>query len=871
MANDKKSSIYDDQNGAGLASDLDEYGVWVKSDPAKTSGSEKEDDDFLIPDLEISEIEELSADELDLPMIEDIDDFGKEFIPEDLENDPEDLDALSFDTTLDPELDDIEELQVEDILKADPDFLAMETQKLAEVPTIDALSFGDEEEEIVEPAFPAFELSALDEPASGESAFEDGVSGGEFSQTDADGENIAVSEEAFAPAENVDETGATELFIEDFLDDSPFDDDEISMEEDAAETEELMEAEPVPAETEEGADESIVPDVEAASAEEPVEAELAPAETEEDAEEAIASAGDVASAEEPVEAEPALTGAEEDAGESIASAGDVASVEEPVEAEPAITGAEESAEESIASVVEAASAEEPVEAEVAPTETEEDAEESIASAGDVASAEEPVEAELAPAEPEEVVDESSASDMDAAGGAGSEKPTAQPVTQTNLSTELLLRIAEELSSIRQELSTLKQDFLAIRASEPEVHTIEPVENPPEAEKKETAPQSAQGGFFDDSDDEKIALTGNELDNILLSADFTEEIGTDISKSEPESAEIEAGPEKPEEPRSAQGGFFDDSDDEKIALTGKELDNVLMSAEFIEETGEDLSEGVSEAAEIERDLETLERVSFEIEEVVLDPSTDAEELRWLREEGVAPITPAPEDSSYLEMDPAAHHELAVEDIDLSDVVIDEPDLSGQLQENPLQEPVLEAIAFDDMPLNLSDDALPADIDATGISGLENAGEEPLDSLAEPVVEEYPVAEPLPSGGESVEPPAEPVMEEYPATESLPSGEESVDPLAVEPVVEEAPPAESLSAGEESEEPAGSAAVSAEPAPEVEPVAKLAAIPSTIQQELKTVLSYMDQLLESLPEEKIEEFAASKYFDTYKKLFSELGLV
>jgi hypothetical protein len=34
--------------------------------------------------------------------------------------------------------------------------------------------------------------------------------------------------------------------------------------------------------------------------------------------------------------------------------------------------------------------------------------------------------------------------------------------------------------------------------------------------------------------------------------------------------------------------------------------------------------------------------------------------------------------------------------------------------------------------------------------------------------------------------------------------------------------------------------------------------------------MDQLLESLPEEKIEEFAQSEYFDTYKKLFKELGL-
>ena len=50
-----------------------------------------------------------------------------------------------------------------------------------------------------------------------------------------------------------------------------------------------------------------------------------------------------------------------------------------------------------------------------------------------------------------------------------------------------------------------------------------------------------------------------------------------------------------------------------------------------------------------------------------------------------------------------------------------------------------------------------------------------------------------------------------------------------------------------------------------------IPAGLKNELKTVLSYMDHLLESLPEEKIEEFAKSEYFDTYKKLFKELGLV
>ena len=34
--------------------------------------------------------------------------------------------------------------------------------------------------------------------------------------------------------------------------------------------------------------------------------------------------------------------------------------------------------------------------------------------------------------------------------------------------------------------------------------------------------------------------------------------------------------------------------------------------------------------------------------------------------------------------------------------------------------------------------------------------------------------------------------------------------------------------------------------------------------------MDQLLESLPEDKMKEFAESEYFEMYNKLFSELGI-
>ena len=49
-----------------------------------------------------------------------------------------------------------------------------------------------------------------------------------------------------------------------------------------------------------------------------------------------------------------------------------------------------------------------------------------------------------------------------------------------------------------------------------------------------------------------------------------------------------------------------------------------------------------------------------------------------------------------------------------------------------------------------------------------------------------------------------------------------------------------------------------------------LPSNIKEEVKSVLSYLDQLLDSLPEDKIKEFADSKYFEMYRRLFTELGI-
>jgi len=46
--------------------------------------------------------------------------------------------------------------------------------------------------------------------------------------------------------------------------------------------------------------------------------------------------------------------------------------------------------------------------------------------------------------------------------------------------------------------------------------------------------------------------------------------------------------------------------------------------------------------------------------------------------------------------------------------------------------------------------------------------------------------------------------------------------------------------------------------------------TNNQEVKEVLSYLDTLFGHLPEEKVKEFAKSKYYDLYNKLFDDLGI-
>ena len=101
--------------------------------------------------------------------------------------------------------------------------------------------------------------------------------------------------------------------------------------------------------------------------------------------------------------------------------------------------------------------------------------------------------------------------------------------------------------------------------------------------------------------------------------------------------------------------------------------------------------------------------------------------------------------------------------------------------------------------------------------------------------------------------------------------SLDDMDSEPVFDETP-AEEESVIEETilEEPVIEKPVEPVASPVVETAESNGEIPGDLKQEIKSVLSYMDQLLENLPEDKISEFAQSEHFVTYKKLFEELGL-
>lgn len=406
-------------------------------------------------------------------------------------------------------------------------------------------------------------------------------------------------------------------------------------------------------------------------------------------------------------------------------------------------------------------------------------------------------------------------------------PSAAPRPPADATSDILLRIAGELSSIKEELVSLKSQIAAMKSASAAEGTEESRE--PEGGKA--------GGFFDEEEDETIALTGDELDNILNTAEFSEE------SAEP----------------------------------AREVSEPMEGLEdLLPESGDYAAEASADAIPSDAGIEELRLSEGEAEEAMIPGD---ETISALAEEGVAPLTEPPEDTSYLE-EP------------------EELQLAGEeeLPEAPLLEPSPEELDIEDLveerfeeaeELPLAEFESAEDLEAA--SDLEEESEEleeltlELDSEEAPLVLETPeninVAVPEIEEELGVEDAVPEFVEALPEVEEveeaasfgeIPLHHEETSGTGQEPRASAREP-EPPEAGEaEVEAPSEVETLLVEDL-EAGEVRKPEPIPNRIKDEVRSVLVYLDKLLESLPEEKIEEFAKSDHFETYKRLFEELGLV
>jgi len=416
-------------------------------------------------------------------------------------------------------------------------------------------------------------------------------------------------------------------------------------------------------------------------------------------------------------------------------------------------------------------------------------------------------------------------EMIASGNTTSQRGNARQVSPSEDSLAILRNIEEELQSIKTELKQLKTELTSLRGKTPSNES---------AGEEALSDSKEPTGFFEEEEDETIALTGDELDNILNTAEFTEQTGQpteieDFMEEFPTSAEAPAEDVVTEDlfdETSLEDTQYEDVEApaEELPIEEITLDEDLEEIDFEEELGE---------FEEELPLHSPEASEPVAQKPELEP-----------EPGESPLLPGDESEvdALAEMD--IESELAeIEELD------DESDDDFQFDASDL-----------DIDLSLQEEQDELTIPSTEQESDDTLEELELEELPEIELaeSESPVlTEELGELGELTEDFEDAEVPELEAEEL--SVEEFPDELEEEPeeIAEELiPEMESV--------PQASPAVSNRNAHAGN------SLSPDIKDEIKTVLKYMDQLLEALPEEKIQEFARSEHFAVYKRLFEELGL-
>lgn len=340
--------------------------------------------------------------------------------------------------------------------------------------------------------------------------------------------------------------------------------------------------------------------------------------------------------------------------------------------------------------------------------------------------------------------------------------------------------------------------------------------------------------FDDTPETHTANTSSDMDSSMSGLNIDEaerfdsrndarlkELEKKLSDQQDEiyrlndaihSLRMQAAQDDAEQPK---GFFEEDGDDETIALTGDELDNILNSSDMIDGNNEiiDLTSDDSgfggnteiDTVEIEEDpaISILESPSDQDELVNIDDIIEFDE---------SPSADySAEDMEIPSLDDIADNDAALEDVE-------EIDIEGMTQYTPQEESVTEVME----------------------TGIGSSADEPAEDLADDMLD-FEISDETAAAPEETE--------------------QSADDTFMTVDVEELKHSEDFDLPEIADE----AAVLLDDAP-----AEMELSPPKNQERMKTVLTYMNQLLEFLPNSKFQEFARSEYFKMYNEMLEELGI-
>ena len=443
---------------------------------------------------------------------------------------------------------------------------------------------------------------------------------------------------------------------------------------------------------------------------------------------------------------------------------------------------------------------------------------------------------------------------------------------------LLQQIVADLSSLKEEINTLKNNLEEIKANPapaPAAETSNLIseeiaieDNTDEAAKEDT------GFFSGDDGDDTIALSTDELSNILNTADFSSDDATETEEAPAEDFAVEEPVEEetPAEEPVAEEFVVEEEvpAEEPVAEEEAAVDDFEVTEEapatddFAMEEEPVMGEPVSEESLgfIQENAGAQEDLTFDFNDDNLsEPNLDEIEIDEgdLDDDLPEEISIPKEDDIFVESSSSDFMDSVQDTTDEHEQELEQETVQEVETEVEAEPEVQEEEAFSTVD-NLFDEGNPDSV----ISEVSDFMAEPTE---ETIAEEQPVEETVTE---------EPVVEEEPVIEpEVPAEEETF--VSEEEVAEEEPAAmpepefienDFISHEDDNNNLTDSNIdyLTTEDKDETVEVDENA----ELKKDIKSVLLYMDQLLENLPEEKIVEFAKSDEFTTYKKLFSELGL-